>query len=540
MITTIIADDEVWVCQLIKRIVNWEELNFSIIGEAYDGDNAFELIKSEKPGLVITDIRMPGLDGISLIKSVKELGIDTNFIIISGYSDFEYAKGALKYGALGYLLKPIDRKELKELLTNVRESVFAHREKLFEERLVKGRLARSLSQLLEQFLLKFLLSDSPKVQGIDIEKLNQEYELKFEAGGFQVILFKFDHKNSSWVNQNDEKEFFETIERIISSDFEHECFDLVMVRLKNQLVCILNYPLQEQSAIENSVGKIFDKIRSSGHLMRGFDLTVGKGSLETDFNSLPKSYYQAQNSIKARVTMGVNRVIDISKNLYTNTELKKLFSIEKEMKLTSSLEVFDYKAAEALIAEVLRSVAEMEDVNPTNVFDVANEIVEVFYKVIRRMDMGIERELIGKNELYEDIGECKSVAQILDCFIRLFEKAGTFYNSLRQSQNRKAIEMVKAYICDHYMEEISLNDVASLVFLNPKYLGELFKKEAGINFSDYLINYRMEVAKELLKDIRYKTSEVAELVGYKDAKHFSKLFKKIVGVNPAEYKKMFA
>jgi len=538
MISTIIVDDELWVCQLIKRIVKWEELGFSIIGEAYDGNEAFDMVNSKKPDLVVTDIRMPGLDGISLIEKAKESRLDTNFIIISGYSDFEYAKSALKYGAMGYLLKPINRKELTDLLILTRNKILSHKDRLFEEKLVKGKLAHSLSQLKEKFFLNLLLSDA-KAENVDIDRINHEYESNFKQGCFQIVIFKIDCKNCVRISERARKEVLDSIQQVISSEFENACFDMVTAKLNNQVFCILNYDLLKNSAIRNFIHTSFDKIKKNVFLMRDFDLTVGIGSCEADFNSLHRSYNLAQNSIKARVTIGVDQVIDISKYEYTNIELKELFPIEKEMKLACFLEVFDNKSAEALVAEVLHIFTQRKEINPCLLFEVCYEIVEVFYKVMRRIDIGIEKEYMTKGVVYSDIAECKSVKQVLDYFGELFDGARNFYNNLKQNQNRKAIEMVKSYICDHYREDISLNDVANLVFLNPKYLGELFKKETGINFSEFVINYRLDVAKELLKDIRYRTNEVAELVGYRDAKHFSKLFKKFVGVNPAQYKKMF-
>lgn len=540
MITVIIIDDERWVCQLIKRIVKWEELKFHIIGEAYDGNEAFELIKIKKPDLVITDIRMPGLDGISLIKNVKELRFNTKFIIISGYSDFEYAKSALKYGALGYILKPIDEKEFTDLLTSVRNDIFYHKEKAVEEKIVKGKLEHSLSQLREQYFLNLLLSGDDKVNNIDINIFNRDYECSFKHGCFQVVIFNIDGSSHSGVDrENEEGKIINYIEQVVTLEIRDNCFEIVPVRLKNRLVYILNYNSSKHHIIKDAINVSFRKIRSNDNIIKNYDLTVGIGTLETDFNLVPQSYNFAHNSIKARISIGVNRVIDILQYKYGNIELRELFPIEKEMKFACLIEVFDNKPVEILVTELFHTISERRDVNPCMIFEVAYEIVEVFYRVMRRINIEIEKEYISKSRVYNDIDECRSVDQILNYFKQLFDEARDFYNSLKQNQNRKAVEMVKSYICDHYGEDIKLNDVASVVFLNAKYLGELFKKETGINFSDYLINYRLGVAKELLKDPRYRINEIAESVGYSDAKHFSKMFKKVVGVSPAEYKKMF-
>lgn len=125
MIKTIIADDEAWVCQLITGLIDWEAHGFKVIGNAFDGLSLNQMIKELKPDLVISDIKMPGMDGLSVIKKAKEAALPTKFVIISGYNDFEYAKTAIHTGVLGYLLKPVEPAELIELLSSIKENAFS-------------------------------------------------------------------------------------------------------------------------------------------------------------------------------------------------------------------------------------------------------------------------------------------------------------------------------------------------------------------------------------------------------------------------------
>lgn len=540
MLNVIIVDDELWVCELIKRVVKWDELGFSIIGEAYDGNEALELIKARKPDLVITDIRMPGLDGISLIKNTKEAGLDTDFIIISGYSDFDYAKNALKFGALGYLLKPVDKRELTDLLNKVYENVFSRREKVFEERLVKGRLAQSLTQLKEQFFLNYLLSEGTEQNFSDMEKVNRDYEASFKQGCFQIVIFRIDVRKAEEPDSNVEKGVLERMYEIAVSQLRHGCYDIAVLRLKSQLACVLNYNPLKEFAVRNLISAAFEQMKGGIQLLNDYYLTAGLGSCETESDQLNRSFKKACNSIKARITRGVGKIIDTSGEVYGSVDLKEFFPVEQEMKLEHLLEVFDTKAAEKLATEFFGAFTDSRDAEPGLFFEIAYSIAETFFKAMHRVDIGIETEFITKSRVYREIEECSSIEGILKYFSTLFEGALSFYNNSKSSQNRKAIEVIKVYIREHYNEDISLNDAAGLVFLNASYLSELFKKETGINFSDYLINQRLEVAKELLKDIRYRTNEVAEMVGYRDAKYFSKLFKKVVGINPAEFRKMFS
>ena len=182
----------------------------------------------------------------------------------------------------------------------------------------------------------------------------------------------------------------------------------------------------------------------------------------------------------------------------------------------------------------------MRNIHPGSIFKVAYEIVESFYKVMRQVDIALEKQLKSHGSVYEEIGECNSIDQIIDYFTKLFDDALSAYNNLKQSHSRKVIQLIKSFVFENYSHEITLNDISKVILLNPKYIGELFKKETGINFGDFLIAHRIDMAKELLKDLRCRINEVSDKVGYKDVKYFSSLFKKNTGVTPAEYKKMFS
>ncbi|WHH60507.1 response regulator [Petroclostridium sp. X23] len=539
MLTVIIVDDEFWVCQLIKKIINWEKLNFTVIGEAYNGDEAYELIKEKRPDLAIIDIRMPGMDGIDLIKNIKEMEIETGFIIVSGYNDFSYTQNALKYGALGYLLKPIDQKELEDLLEVVGTKVYAQKQKLIEDKLVRGKLELSLMKLQEQFFQSVICNVDLPEQNIDLSKINNEYDTYFMPGYFKILIYRIDNKSNRNINKSVEKDVLEDMQQRINCIFNQECFEIIAIISNKQVICILNYDFHKDSEINNMVFKSFNIIKSFVPMIRKFELTLGVGSTEKEFGSLPESYRFAENALKARVILGVNQVIDISKNVYFQLDFREIFPIYKEKRLECFLEVFDNEALEILIAAMFSDFKERKDVNPISFFQLCYEIIEVFFKVMRRIGLDMEGENISKSKIYNEINECQSIQHVLTYFSNLFNYSKKIYNSSKNSKKRKVIEITKAYIIEHFKEEIRLEDVANQVFMNPKYLGELFKKETGINFSDYIIHYRMEMAKELLKDVRLKIYEVAEKVGYTDAKHFSKLFKKTVGVKPTDYKKIF-
>lgn len=159
MIRTVIIDDEIWVCQLIKNIVDWGAMGFEIVEVAYDGEAGLEAILRQHPQLVLTDIRMSGMDGIQLMQKVRERKLDTKFIVISGYDDFVYAQGALKYGALGYILKPVDRRELTDFLMSVRDELFVGKMEENKKKEIEGKLNESIEQLRIQYFQGCLLGE---------------------------------------------------------------------------------------------------------------------------------------------------------------------------------------------------------------------------------------------------------------------------------------------------------------------------------------------------------------------------------------------
>ncbi len=535
MIKTLIVDDEIWVCQLIKNIIDWNSYGFSIIDEAYNGNDAIYKIIEKKPDLVLTDIRMPGIDGIGIIEKINQMGLETKFVIISGYNDFGYAKKGIKYGALGYLLKPIDKDELIEYLIMINKNIIQDRENEKKNEELKENLETSLVHLRDQFFNNYFTNVMHSSK-IDINTINKEFKSSFKKGLFKTIVYKFDL---------DAKSNYDMIELLRQRTYQYAkelfapmCFECVMVFINNAAVVIVNYCDENKSHIQKLVEELFKKIINNNIKISDFDLTVGIGSEENDISQLRKSYETAMDGIAARIKLGLNRIIDLTKYQIVNYSVSQAFNMENEKKLISYFDVFDNVSARELIKEVFHNI-ENKDIDPKLIFLVSKELLDTFYKTMKRKSGNDENAYGNYADIYKQIENSKRIEDILNCFEKLIDSAKNYFNSINSSQNAKPVEVIKTYISNHYKEDINLKDISEIVYLNPKYLGELFKKETGISYSDYIINYRMDIAKDLLKDIRYRINEISEMVGYRDPKHFSKIFKKYVGVTPMQYKKMF-
>lgn len=533
MLKVIIADDEIWVCKLIEKLVKWEEVEMELVGTATDGIEAYKLIEDKNPDIVITDIRMPGMDGVSLVSKAREMNYKCSFIIISGYKDFEYAQKALKLGVEDYILKPIDEEELINTLVRIGKSIISSRMQLAEKDVLEKQLVSSMDKLREQFMQKVLITHDVSI--IDKEKVNLEYNFRFADGIFIVVILQMDGNLNNMISSK--------ILSFINEYFKTKCYDTYTFCQESRVICILNFPLENANMINDTSKEMFYKIRETIQLFPNLSLTAGIGTREREINGLKKSFEAAVHAVRCRIISGTDRIIDFCSLKHENqVDINNILKVEKEKQFVCMIEVFDVDGVKEWIRQAFQPYTHHTgcSFDPSPIFHLTYKIVETFYSVVGSWNSPVEGDCISKKKILEDIDKCKSVTEIAIYLSKVLAEVLECYRSNYEYKHvKKPVEMIKKYISKHYSEAINLDDVANMVYLNSNYLSDMFKKETGMNFKDYIINYRIEVAKDLLKDIKYKTYEVAEMVGYKDPKYFCKLFKKVIGINPKQYKKLY-
>ena len=522
MYKVIVVDDETWICKLIRKIVDWEGLDFHIISDAGDGLTALNLIKEHRPDLVITDIRMPSLDGIGLIKTTRELSIDTEFIIISGYSDFEYARNAVKYDAFGYIVKPLDKNELQEILLAVKE-------KINKKHQINTKIKLSESQQLATEIRKIIHSPSSTSS---FEKLNQQFGTNFANGEFCAVVFKLDFLSKEQKENNDDSGLQHLLARVkeaMRGNFnEMVCYT---DPIGSKSIFIINY--LKGDSLKRGLLQALAAFLKEKNYSDQTDLTIGIGESVSDIGDVGKSYRTAMMAVNARMALGTGKVIDAKIDFSGAKGIKNIIDLRDEKKLSLYLEVFDLKSSSEEIACLLKKADKEMPNNPAACHNAALSIIEVLFKVMEHKQLRLESTTKEQAELY--IENSLSRAKIESYLNRIIKEFAVAHSEARQEGNDKIIGEIKTYIMDNYMADIGLDDVAKLVCLNPTYVSEVFKKKTGENFIEYLSDYRITIAKELLQDIRYKIIDVSSMVGYKDSKYFSRLFKDVTGQNFSVY-----
>lgn len=520
----IIADDEKLICTLLTELIQWDELNLELIGVANDGVELFEMIQSERPDIVITDIGMPRMDGIELIREVREREISCHFVIVSGYRLFEYARNALKYNVEDYILKPIDQEELNTCLQNMSERV--SREKAGA---AAGGTVRSGAFSLEQFI------EELTPEHATTEEVLQRYGIAFSEGQFIAASIQIDH-----ATQQDEDNGAGPIMQKLIIAF-HDQLDVLCSQVLVEsggwsLHAAINFPPENLPEVYAAIDAFFFKARDILGLFRGIYITIGLGSAGNKIYDLKQSFEDAEIAVWARIHEGQDRIIR-RKDLLNGQALSPAETQSVMANIRRAMESFD---RESFMEEAQRLFSRLkENFYAEESRRICMQIMELFLDTCSRVIEEYSNEAFLRSQMMHNLKYCttpdameSAVTEPICSFIETCK-------SHMHEQKAHPIHQAMNYVEANYGQALRLQDVAEAVMLNPTYFSNLFKKETGQNFCDYLTDVRIRNARQLLQQTNMNIAEIAERVGYPDSHYFSKVFQKSTGLKPSVYRKIY-
>lgn len=537
MLKVIVADDEEKICQLILKLVDWESLDMQVVGTAANGLEALEKIRLLAPDVVITDIRMPGCDGMEMIRQAKRINESIEFVIISGYRHFEYAQTAIKYGVSDYLLKPIKKEELTATLEKIRERYLERTEQLtFEER-VRLVLKNDAGRLRTSYFSGILYPKNRDQETLTLEEINSHYHYAMKDGCLQILCIKFDK-----IPSRDRKnlEFLADKTSQLAEQLLSECcHDYELYVESSYVYILLNFCEGQKRAVRHQVKALLDGLIVLESIMGGMRVTIGAGNVVNSPARLRHSLRTSRWRVEQRLVSGPDMVIDCEIRETSGLADSPLFH-EFNAAMTKALESLETGQVHQVLLTLKKGLTDRENVTGHEILQMSKEVCNLYLFCMKNQKVAIENEA-GFLERYNAGADgCESVDALFAFLMEEIEASFSGAAQLKKQEDNRPIRTAKKYMKEHYREPISLEDVSAMAGFNPTYFSSLFKKETGSSFLEYLSGVRMDEAKRLLRETGIPVAAVCESVGYSDVKYFTKAFIKYTGLKPNEYRKLYS
>ncbi len=521
-----LADDEKSIRTALGTLIDWQSLDCEVVYMARSGQDVLDHIGQYRPDLLITDIRMPVLTGLEMIQKASEQGVKCHFIVVSGYKYFDYAQKALKYGVEDYLLKPIDEDELNRQLQKIVAEEEQREDKQQQVDQIEKKLEDSKYLRHKEFLRQIL---SQKQENIDAA--NTEFGLQLENKCFRGLTFKLDRDIDVAENTQQMQFVLRKIMQKAEDAFSACTIDLIAAVQSNHSVqVLLNYFQTEQENIDNRITDFFNELSDYLENFQHYRITVGVSSEVESFEQISTAIEMSKEAAASRLFKGNGRRIEYCQEPHTLFSPKD-FQNEYE-EFAKAVETMQPDACQYQIHKCFR-LASDKALFASEFYAMGLWLLRSTYDILEiadTFDVDVQQEVLEN---------LSTVADLRDYVIRQVQQLIKESRSERENRERKPVLEAIAYMKEHFTEKITLEDVAATIGFNTNYFSELFKKETGENFSNYLLGIRMEKAKQMLRDTKIPVYEIGESVGYKDAKYFSQQFMKVVGVKPAEYRKLY-
>lgn len=524
-------------CRLIENVIDWEALGLQVIGVVNDGDAALQAIRVQQPDIVITDIRMPGMDGLALIEKAKEMDEEIAFVIISGHRQFEYARNAMRYGVEDYLLKPLDEDELSDILTKLIHKKENRRESQNREASLHKQIEAD-SRRMQRTFMEHLVDDTKKFPGhLNMDEVNQEYCCSFLPGVFQVVIIKADiseHKENREAYQL----LVNQVQKLTENELRPGAKKLLSYPTIEGVYFLINMDEEYERELRKKLKIVRTRICTLRDLFWDINATVCMGNTTTDFSQIRESAKEAKRAVLNRIFLGLNHTIGIYKKQTSSITVRDIISAQLKNGLQERIEVLDDTEVRRLLDSIYQTVLRAFDMDGEVLYGVSLELMDTLLFSLRKISQ--EVDVTDRREVFINrFFMCTSVEEVFRQLMEAFTEGIGAVAEIQAQAESKPIRKAKKYIQDYYYEALKLDDISAMLGFNTSYFSGLFKKETGENFSDYLAQVRISQAKQLLIQEDMGVSDVAAEVGYQDLKHFSKLFKRLTGLNPSEFRKLY-
>lgn len=529
-IKVLVVDDEERQRSSIIRHVDWKRYHMRVVGESEDADRAIELAELEPPDLLITDIRMLGMNGLVLSSRIRDINSRVRIIMVTGYEEFEYAKSALDIGVDAFLVKPIIFDELTTILERIYRSEQLELSKNREEMLIKEQLDTFRPIAREQFLQEI-------IHGLILGE--EAFKARANALGMfaheqvrRILIIVIDTDPDSILSKEEQ---VRRVKQVLDESLVTICGSLLEEKTTTQrgnIVLILKDCTA--SDFEDETEQILQSLDREAGKIEFCKVCIGAGPPIPTPGQLSESFRLAQRAVN-------QRLLGSDERTFSWLVLKERGDIpekSQEELLGDFFEVLgsgDSQSSLILLGEILRSIAGNLHIHGTELRSLCLQLISGANRIAAEIG-DVSRHVGSEKKLWEQILDCREEPELLQETVRIITGLCDFIAERKKSHTQIIVQKALEYMNEHFNENLSLRSVADSVYLSPNYVGALFRAELGVSFTDQLIQIRVNKAKEMLHHSQLKLYEVAEYVGYQNIGYFTSLFKRITGFSPKEYR----
>ncbi len=510
MLKVMIVDDERIIRYGIVSMVHWEKLGLKLVGEASEGREGYELFLKKRPNIVITDLKMPGLNGLEMIRKIKELDDNIKFIILSGYEDFSYAKEAIHLGVSEYLLKSdLMPEDIEQILFKIVQEI---KEYDIRSSADTGESEVDLSGLLEGWC-----------QGSCVipEALPEEVKRELSVG-FCCLCIGIRKKLEESIKNDIGMQHGEIKRRMKQYMPDYKTY---LFRWGSQTGAMVVCKAEEEAEVNNSLKNYILEMEKLGYVV-----TIGRSPHQTQLEKAYEMFQKAFISYEERAFYGYGKVIKVTRKISDYSRDKYQYPVSTIEKLAE----YDKKEEMSeMIEEIFDTLQQRK--NSEELKFVSMDLLLILNKIAAKVK-NLDETFLWKKDIYEQYSRLELVDDIKNWFIEKFTELLQCRRELVE-RTVDVVEYIENYIKKNYEKKLTLQELSEEVHLNKNYLSQMFKKKTGKNIGNYITEVKIEYAKELMDNTTLKVNTIAEKVGYDDERYFYKVFKAYTGITTTEYMK---
>ncbi len=529
MLKVLIVDDDLLIRTNIKFMLDWEKYGFMLCTEASNGCEAINIINKENPDIIVTDVRMPTMDGLQLSSVVNSMQLNCKMIMLSSYDDYEYVRSALKNGAVDYILKHnLNKEVLLDVLMKTKQILINGKTDIPNDHLT------NILAIKEKFIVQ-LLTGLHKNEDVIIHNI-KALEMKIETKNVMAIIMVIDDykviTSEGNLRNNSLLEFaIVNITNEILNDSENG----VVCHIANErFVVLLSFGCKRSAAaIDVITNSLLERIAVCLRNFLNISVSFSIGCICERLINVSKSYENAEKSLYEKFYAGKNCILKNTKPNAVNSPLVGLdIASERQILLNIKLKDWDnlYKKLEELFNRIKN-----EKISPVNSQMVFNDLLNIINRICKENDISLSKVYSDNAAPHSYLANIETLDEIKRWIYKLYSRLIEFIESESRASNSEYVRKAINFINKHYSENIALVNVSEEIKISIAYLSTLFKEEMGIGFSEYLCNLRLDKAKALLEEKKHEMKDIVSMCGFNNYAYFFNTFKKKTGSTPKEF-----